>query len=139
MDLSPRQTSRIVFEGLVKGGVKDPRTLANISNVSRATTFRILKMEEGHLKRRSGSGRPKKIQSSSMTRLHQLAIKNPLTSNTQLAKRMEETLDTSVSRWTIGRDLESLGIVRKRPQNAPVLTQRHKDARLAWCLEHKNW
>jgi len=57
MDLSPRQTSRIVFEGLVKGGVKDPRTLANTSNVSRATTFRLLKKmeEEGDLKRRLGS------------------------------------------------------------------------------------
>jgi len=45
MDLTPKQTSRIVFEGLVKGGVKDPRTLANISNVSQATTFRLLKKE----------------------------------------------------------------------------------------------
>ena len=95
--------------------------------------------EEGTLKKRPVTGRLKKIQSSSMTRLHQLAIKNPLASNKQLAKRMEETVETTISRWTIGRDLEKLGLVRKRPRRAPVLTQRHKDARLAWCLQHKDW
>ena len=141
MNLSPKQSSRIIFEGLVRGGVKDPKTLSNITNTHLATTYQRLKrmQEEGTLKKRPVTGRPKKIQSSSMTRLHQLAIKNPLASNKQLAKRMEETVETTISRWTIGRDLEKLGLVRKRPRRAPVLTQRHKDARLAWCLQHKDW
>jgi len=97
MDLSPTQSSRIIFEGLVRGGVKDPKTLSNITNIL-ATTYRRLKRmkEQGTLKKRSVTGRPKKIQSSSMTRQHQLAIKNPLASNKQLAKRMEETVGTTI-------------------------------------------
>jgi len=49
---------------------------------SLGTAFPSSRMEEqGTLKKRSVTGRPKKIQSSSMTRLHQLVIKNPLASN----------------------------------------------------------
>ena len=101
MDLTPTITSKVVFEGLVKGGVKDPKTLSNITNIHISTTYRRLKRmdQEGTLKKRSVTGRPKKIQSSSMTRLQQLAIKNPLAKNKQLAKRMEETLEKNMTDW----------------------------------------
>ena len=46
-----------------------------------------------------------------------------------------------MSASTIGRALRALDMVRKMPAAKPLLTQRHKERRLAWCQanQQRDW
>ncbi|GFW66726.1 hypothetical protein TNCV_1371581 [Trichonephila clavipes] len=45
----------------------------------------------------------------------------------------------TVSKWTGQHSLHRMGFGSHRPAGVPVLNARHRDVRLAWTREHRNW
>ncbi|GFS50304.1 HTH_Tnp_Tc3_2 domain-containing protein [Trichonephila clavipes] len=46
---------------------------------------------------------------------------------------------TSVTVWTIQRNIIDMGFRSRMPTRVPLLTARHKALRLAWAHQHRHW
>jgi len=121
---------------LIQDGNQSRAELMRLSGASRTTVSRLLR-EAKDPKPKGKPGRKPKLPSSPRKKLRLMAYKSPTLSNTQLAMMMEEKKGIQVSRWTIGRTLKSMSIVRKKPRPVPDLTDIQKQRRLAWCLKHR--
>ena len=128
------------LEQFFTAGVTDVKTIAKRVGCHAWTVYKRLRewKKEGRITEKPRSGRPRKLDGNDRRRLHQLAVRNPLASNTLLASRLQEAGSQSVSRWTVGRALVQMQVTRKKPQYKPLLTQRHRDLRVAWCQANKD-
>ncbi|CAM4901746.1 unnamed protein product [Rotaria socialis] len=43
-----------------------------------------------------------------------------------------------MSRWTVQRQLKRMGYKSTLPYGTPMLTQKHKEARAQWAIQHKD-
>lgn len=128
---------------LVEDGFSCPKKLQAATGASRATAYRLLK------ERKSGTTTPAAKKHGPLSRLsvraldclRRIAERNRKMSNAQLAERLVENGHPQVSKWTIGRELRAMGIVRKMPSSKLLLTAEHKRKRLEWCLanRHRDW
>jgi transposase len=87
------------------------------------------------------SGRPKKATKELENEVVQVITKNSTTRQmtTQQIANAISTEACSISARTIWNVLKSLGYGCYKPTYKPGLTKEAKAARLAWCLEHKDW
>lgn len=130
---------RVVLNFLVHQGINNKNKLSRLTNLSKATVYRNLKkIQEG-----KGPGRkPRecdslKIKGDDRRCLTQLALCHPKWSSRQLAAEMLNRRNIRVSHRTIQRTLLKSGIKKFKPNVAPPLTDKHKQARVEWCLQHK--
>ena len=82
-------------------------------------------------------GRPVSLNMAAKDPLKKMAARSPTLSNAQLAKRLAEKGHPTVAVRTIGRTLAAMGFRRQFPNRKPLLTDRHKKARLEWCLKNR--
>lgn len=124
---------------LISQGINSRKDLMKMSGASRTTVSRLLKAAKQPTAKPNGKTGPKPLlQSSPRKKLRLMAYKWPQLSNAQLALKLEEKGGPKVSRWTLGRSLKSMAIVRKKPRHVPLLTEDHRRRRLAWCLRHRD-
>lgn len=83
-------------------------------------------------------GRPPILSRQWRRSLKVLARQCPEASNDQLAAIIEERGGPCVHRTTIGNHLKSLGFFRRKARLVPLLTDRHKAARLEWCKKNRD-
>ena len=121
---------------LIMGGIINYKKLMDITGVSKATVFRLLKTFKNP--RPVKNGRQTSLSSSNRQLLRLIAYKWPHLSNIQLSKKLEERGGPKVSIRTIGRALKTMDIQRKKPKPVPLLTDVHRQKRLAWCLRHRH-
>lgn len=85
-------------------------------------------------KRRKGAGRPKKL-----SRSEKIAIRNSISTTPWLTcSELRTNLALKVCDETIRLYLQDQGYRFKQPVRKPRLTQKDKEARFNWALEHKN-
>lgn len=133
-------TLRFRLQELLNDGESRIPVLVKKTGMSVATVYRGIRKWKatGAIKRAPGGGRPPKMDGLMRQRLYQLAIHNPEKSNRQFAHEVGLRYGLVVDAATIGRTLGKLGLTRKKPRNVPLLTERHKRLRLAWCLANRN-
>lgn len=143
MNSSQQQQRRQQLHFLYKNGTTDVKTLSKLTNIHVTNVRKWIKRirKTGTVDRKPGSGSPPSLTADDSRRLAQLAIKYPSLSNTRLAKLMAKKGSPPVSRHTIGRKLRGQGFLRLMPRIRPLLTDRHRAARLAWCRKYQdhNW
>jgi hypothetical protein len=87
----------------------------------------------------AGAGRPFKFNSSDKKRVCNLAIAHPKWSAAKIGKLAEERGTPPVSDRTIRRYLNSSGYLKLMPKPIPMMTAKHIENRLNWCLRHQDF
>ncbi|GBM73253.1 hypothetical protein AVEN_94694-1 [Araneus ventricosus] len=89
--------------------------------------------------RRQGVGRPRVIKKKGRRRLSRLVKQNWLQAVAQLTAQYNAGPSASVSEHTVQRTLLDMGLCSRRPTRVPLLTKRHRQLRLQWAREHRDW
>ena len=137
---SVQQVRRERLALFIQEGERNTNRLSRLTGLSPRSVRRIKKIlgSVGSVARKPGSGSQRRLGANDRRRLAQLAVRNDRLSNRRLATKMQDKGSPLVSPSTISRELKRMGFKRRTARSRPLLTQRHKDARLAWCLENKN-
>ncbi len=103
------------------------------------TIYRNLKKikDTGDVKRKSGSGRIKKITPGASRAIGQYVRREPTISARSIAAKLED-VGVNVSRLTVSRHLTDLGYRNALPLSTPMLTTVHKQKRVEWARNHLN-
>ena len=125
---------------LVEKGERSPKVLLRATGASRATVFRLLsgRKPSGSAAEAKKIGRPRTLDPLALDSLKRMATRTPTLSNPQLARRLRDKGHPRVHPRTIGRALIAIGLQRAFPIKKPLLTERHKRIRLAWCLKNRD-
>ena len=84
------------------------------------------------------SGRPRSTSQAQDRFLRTSAFKSRSVSAEQLRERLSRT-GTRVSVQTVRNGFHSAGLRARRPYVGVQLSQRHRQARLAWTRQHRRW
>jgi len=103
-------------------------------NRSRKVVLVLLRDPEGYGSKKR-TGRPRKLAPSAHRHLLREASKGDSTALT-----LRKTLNLSVSTRTVQRMLHNAeNLVYKKMASAPMLTEKHKKARVEWAAEKVTW
>ncbi|GBO01977.1 hypothetical protein AVEN_273698-1 [Araneus ventricosus] len=89
--------------------------------------------------RRQGIGRPLVIKEKGRRRLSRLVKQNRRQTVAQLTAQYNAGPSASVSEHTVQRTLLDRGLCSRRLTRVPLLTKRHRQLRLQWAREHRDW
>ncbi|GBL84506.1 hypothetical protein AVEN_117248-1 [Araneus ventricosus] len=89
--------------------------------------------------RRQGVGRPRVIKEKGRRRLSRLVKQNRRQTVAQLTAQYNTGPSTSVSEHTVQRTLLHGEQCRRRPTRVLLLTKLHRQLRLQWAREHRDW
>lgn len=97
-----------------------------------------------NLKRLIGSGRPRKLAPATVRFVQMRSKRNRFLTATSLAEQMNEFWKRedpkmTVSRHTISRRLNDVGLKARSARKKPLLTPRNRMKRIIWAKKHKNW
>ncbi|GBM26785.1 hypothetical protein AVEN_127745-1 [Araneus ventricosus] len=89
--------------------------------------------------RHQGVCRPLVIKEKGRRRLSRLVKQNRRQTETQLTAQYNACPSASVSEHTVQRRLLDMGVCSRRPTRVPLLTECHRQLRLKWAREHRDW
>ncbi|XP_061196656.1 uncharacterized protein LOC133204931 [Saccostrea echinata] len=118
--------------GMVRTGMTY-RRVGEHFNVSHTVIFRLVQRwrRTGGVEEAKRSGRPRKTTEREDRLLKRLAKQSPFdTANTL---RSKWNTQARISRSTVNRRLNKERMRSRRPIKRPLLSQRHKEARLLWA------
>ncbi|KAK7110266.1 hypothetical protein V1264_014168 [Littorina saxatilis] len=84
-------------------------------------------------------GRPRVTTPRQDRHIFRSHVAHPFRTAAETARTVIGTHQTPISRQTASRRLRFRGLRNCRPASGPVLTVRHRQARLHWALGHLNW
>lgn len=84
-------------------------------------------------------GRKRKLQPQHIRFLERHVNSNPFTSLSEAAGTLKESCEVQVSRSTVRRALKSSNHRARKVPKKPLLTKRHREARLKFARTHKDW
>ena len=93
----------------------------------------------GHMNRKPGSGRPRKLSARIDRRLRLWALRNRRITGAGLAVELRLHFGKTVSARTVKRRLNEGGIYGRRPRIKPFLTTKQRQNRIRWANKHKHW
>lgn len=141
MSISSEKRQQVSFT--LKNVTKSPKKVAQICRVSESTVYRVMRAikVKGNVERKSGSGRKRKLSNDDRRILGRIAQNNGRISVKKLTTRFNQLTNKVISPSTINRNLIELGYTMKTPKIKPLLNERHKLQRLAFCNENlgRNW
>ncbi|GBM07838.1 hypothetical protein AVEN_138677-1 [Araneus ventricosus] len=89
--------------------------------------------------RRQGVSRPRAIKEKGRQRLFRLVKQNRRQTVAQLTAQYNAGPSASVSEYTVQRTLLDMRLCSRRPTRVHLLTKRHRQLRLQWAREHRDW
>lgn len=95
--------------------------------------------ETGSVDEKGRSGRPRKTTIDHDQRLFNLARTRPTTSVRSLSADVANHRIPKISRQTVARRLHELDLESHVAVTKPLLTDNHKQKRLAWCKDRQSW
>ena len=124
--------------GMVRAGMTQ-RQVAERHNVSHSVISRLMSRlnETGSVDERQRSGRPHKTTERENRLLMRLSRQQPFSTANGL--RGQWQTNVRISRRTVNRRLNNHRLRARRPVKRPLLTARHKQARLQWARDHIGW
>nr|CAH7756655.1 unnamed protein product [Callosobruchus chinensis] len=115
--------------------------IANRLNVVRSTVSRTIRRyeETGEVKSRPRTGRPTVSTRREDRYIAQLARRDRSVTVPILRSQFQRTFNRVISTATIRRRVLASGLRCRRPLRVPLLTARHRTARLKWARAHQDW
>ncbi|CAG8579165.1 2814_t:CDS:2 [Scutellospora calospora] len=139
---SDKKNQRTAIAHLWTQGIYNAMEIHRWTNAPLSTIYDNLKKlkTKGTMDHAKGNGRPKKITKRAAQALGQYIHKNPSISTRTMVNKLEKT-GVKVSHSTISRHLADAGYTNSLPQKTPMLTVKHKLARVKWAEKHleDNW
>lgn len=115
--------------------------IANRLNFVRSTVSRTIRRyeETGEVNSRPRTGRPTVSTRREDRYIAQLARRERSVTVPVLRSQFQRTFNRVISTATIRRRVLASGLRRRRPLRVPLLTARHRTARLQWARAHQHW
>nr|CAH7737353.1 unnamed protein product [Callosobruchus chinensis] len=115
--------------------------IANRLNVERSTVSRTIRSyaETEEVNSRPRSGQPTVSTRREDRYIAQLARRERSVTVPVLRSQFQRTFNRVISTATIRRRVLASGLRCRRPLRVPLLTARHRTARLQWGRAHQNW
>lgn len=115
--------------------------IAEKCNISAKCVFTTVKnfLENGSVDELARSGRPRKTSLDQDKRLFHLAQTSPTASSRSLSADTEKHRIPKISHQTVIRRLNEFDLESHLATAKPLLTDVHKQNRLAWCKARQNW
>nr|CAH7730296.1 unnamed protein product [Callosobruchus chinensis] len=118
--------------------------IANRLNVERSTVSRTIRRyeETGEVDSRPRTGRPTVgtiYLSSRLVAIAQLVRRERSVTIPGQRSQFQRTFNRVISTATIRRRVLASGVRCRRPLRVPLLTARHRTARLQWARAHQDW
>nr|CAH7759891.1 unnamed protein product [Callosobruchus chinensis] len=115
--------------------------IANRLNVVRSTVSRTIRRykETGEVNSRSPTCRPTVTTRPEDRYIAQLARRERSVTVPVLRSHFQRTFNRVISTATILRRVLASGLRCRRPLRVPLLTARHRTARLQWARAHQDW
>lgn len=136
--LSEAERNRAV--GMVQAGMHQ-NEVANRFGVSRLTISRLMSrlMATGSTNDRPRSGRPRETTARQDRQIRLGHLRNRFIPATVTANRIVGRRNYRISAQTVRNRLREAGLRSRRPVVGPMLTQRHRTARLRWANARLYW
>ena len=131
--------ARLRAIGMLEAGMRQVEVARRLG-VSQSVISRLrtrLAQTNSTLDRRR-SGRPRSTSQAQDRFLRTSALRSRSVSAEQLCERLSRTRNR-VSVQTVRNRLHSAGLRARRPYAGVPLSQRHRQARLAWTRQHRRW
>ncbi len=93
----------------------------------------------GVVKPKPRGGSKKKTTSRQDRRIVTLALKNRRLSLNELGNAVRKQYDVQISTKTIQRRLHDTKLFGRAARKKPLLTKKHRQARMKWCRDKRNW
>ncbi|KMQ82797.1 dna-mediated transposase [Lasius niger] len=115
--------------------------VSQVLNVSQCAISKLWKRFQitGNVARRPVPGRPKVTTARQDRYLTITARRQRKISASELSSALTTATGVRVSRQTVYRRLDKVGLYARRPSVCVPLTSAQKRARLQWSLEHRQW
>lgn len=140
--MSPSDISKqkYLLLSLYENGEHSPVALSSKTGLSLSTVnYQLEKLKKtGSLKHRGGNGRPHSITTSMSRSISQQLRYNKNASAIDITNKLQKTFNRSMSSRTVTNWFHEHGYRNVLPHQTPMLTERHKEKRMEWCLAHRN-
>ena len=136
-----QEANRKRLAGYYEDGLRDASKVSKMSGIPLRTVYRVFaRLRDGKsVERRAGSQRPSKLMPNDERRLYQLARCYPKYSSARIGNLAYKYGTASIDRSTVWRHLKAKGFMKLVPRKIPMLTDRHKAARLDWCEKYRGF
>lgn len=138
-DLSDFDRGQIVMARRLGTSITETARLVGCSRSTVVSTYAKWMKDGETSSRRHGVGRPHAIQEKGRRRLSRMVKQNRSQTVAQLTAQYNAGPSGNVSEHTVQRTLLDMGLRSKRPTRVPLLTKRHRQLRLRWAREHRDW
>ncbi|GFW84370.1 transposable element Tcb1 transposase [Trichonephila clavipes] len=132
------------LRGRIIGKMEGGRTQLEVSEELRTAQSVISGLwqrfqEDGNVSRCYSAGRPRVTTPNEDRYLAVTAKRNTRSTASELSRQLSSATGTTVSRQTVYRRLEHIGLYARRPVRCVPLTATHCRLRLTWSREHALW
>ena len=139
-NLNSTKTKRSAILHFWNNGQRSPAVISRITKTPvRTGKYNIKKIkEQGTIEDRSHNDRPRKITASDNKALGQWIRRNNEAVSKELVQKLLHDRGLNVSQWTVQCQLKRMCYKSTLPYGTPILTQKQKDARVQWAIQHKD-
>lgn len=115
--------------------------VARALRVSQSVISRLLARYQatGSVQERPRCGAPRATDRNDDQYIRTYALRHRTVTSSTLQMHLRQVRGTTVSRQTIRNRLHRFGLIGRRPLRVTPLSQRHRQARLAWARVHVRW
>jgi transposase len=115
--------------------------IAKRTGKDRTTCLRICKRikETSSFKDKARTGRPRIFTDRDRRRIVRILRKSKVKTAEAVRKEVASNLNIKVCHNTIAKTLREFGYVCRVKRKKPLLTKKHKQARLSWAKKHRTW
>ncbi len=138
MSVPPEVAARIV--ALIDEG-RSRRSVAREYNLASSSVQHIYNryLETGSYAHRSRSGRPRCTDVREDRHIVRRALRNPFLTSSMLAMEANASRAKPITSRTVQNRLREQGLRSRKPAEGPVLSRRHRRARLEFARNHVSW
>jgi hypothetical protein len=110
-------------------------------NIKRRTLGEFFKQFDKRkmIDNKRSSGRPRKMTKAAGRLIRRISVASPMTSATEIAKKLETRELANVSPDTVRRRLHGFGLFGRHAVKKPLISLKNRKARLAFAREHIGW
>ena len=114
---------------------------AKVGCKSHTTILRLKEKykETGKVENKPGSGRPRKLNERDERALIRRLTTKECSNAVQLQKSLKTSNNVEVSTNTVRRALKRNGLVARVKRKKPLLSKKHREKRLKFAKDHKDW
>jgi transposase len=137
-ELSKAQRERVI--GAYLSGIKQNVISAQL-NIPTSTIYDTIKRykETGFATPKKRSGRPKELSQRDTRTLQRIVRTNRFSPLSDIRNELNSNLNTTLHNSTVRRYLHDVGLGSYTTRKKPLLTEKHRNDRLRWCKEKRNW